>query len=1046
MLYNEYNDETLVMLTLAGEQRAYEELVSKYERLVISAAFSVTKNTFIAEDAAQDAFVTAWIKLDMLRERSKYGSWVCRIAKNCAKNLLLRYQNYLDIDGIEGRVADEGCPETIYAESEEKGYLHRGVSNLPERVGLVIRLHYFEQLSVNEIAQRLGVAVGTVKSQLNQGRKQLRKELCAMNEEYNDTLVKRVMKKVEELKGWKSKNSKKGFDAVYKETLKEVEELPECEDKYHALADVLMRGYWWIQKEKNDELFSRIKEAAELGKNEEVISFVCRRESDKFYGSHKKDFIINTQIPYLEKKGYKKALGHEWITLAKQAFVSAGKDEGLEYCKKGLSYLTADDLYYTFGIMLLERNKRYTEEYKDKNIKKYALCVNTSEFSFEGENLRRSEHYFDSIDGLYSVDREIDNILINASSCDGYFLFPELSVGESVTASDGEKYTFLSDNERVVTPAGVFEGCQKWSAKRRKRPFVTYYKEGVGIVKQESCYDGVSEIRLLYTYDIKGGNGLIPLCVGNRWEYCAEFDESVILQNNEIRITYLDEKKVIFGQIYRLERLRYDENSWLDMVAKVRNDYFVDGKVCDVYYPIERAEALAVTPMQKAHTKAMASVARRILNTDPEFNPKSAKRGRWNFFERGRTERVDQKVYYDDEWRWGFELKCLDGTYQEYPILFNDIYGILSDCSDCLWNDEWIPGALLHEGYIKWEHYPVETEIRCSLVDEIKTDAGIFENCLRVAFDIKGLDETGISYRGGKKTFCFAEGVGIVRFEGESRDGVIKVLYELAAYEGKGKGYMPLEDGMMRYYEAKGLTDGFEASARYTYCLDSNDEIVIFGDRTGVRTWPAKYTDYSTIYGETVEDELWCDGKHEESRLRHSINNFHLLCHFLGRPSRYWAVPEKAVEWNKYRMEIIEGINSDGTIPTAWLGHYYATCFRSACALFGLGRREEGYEYLEKAFELYPKWAKIKEGEAMDVGRELIYGGIKVAKDKHYIILPDGTKEPFYYEYMFDEGNDLLVYGMTAKSGWEWFDSVRNEELFKEYIKRAKKMQEENKA
>ena len=98
MLYKDLNDETLVMLTLAGEQNAYEVLVTRYQSMAISAAASITHRAFMAEDAAQDAFVTAWMKLDTLKEPQKFGSWVCKIAKNCALNMLcphrfFRFQN-----------------------------------------------------------------------------------------------------------------------------------------------------------------------------------------------------------------------------------------------------------------------------------------------------------------------------------------------------------------------------------------------------------------------------------------------------------------------------------------------------------------------------------------------------------------------------------------------------------------------------------------------------------------------------------------------------------------------------------------------------------------------------------------------------------------------------------------------------------------------------------------------------------------------------------------------------------------------------------------
>ncbi len=70
------DDATLVLLTLAGDQDAYEALVRRYERAVRTSAFSITHREFLAEDAAQDAFITAWIKLNLLREPSKSGARV----------------------------------------------------------------------------------------------------------------------------------------------------------------------------------------------------------------------------------------------------------------------------------------------------------------------------------------------------------------------------------------------------------------------------------------------------------------------------------------------------------------------------------------------------------------------------------------------------------------------------------------------------------------------------------------------------------------------------------------------------------------------------------------------------------------------------------------------------------------------------------------------------------------------------------------------------------------------------------------------------------
>lgn len=75
----------------------------------------------------------------------------------------------------------------------------------------------------------------------------------------------------------------------------------------------------------------------------------------------------------------------------------------------------------------------------------------------------------------------------------------------------------------------------------------------------------------------------------------------------------------------------------------------------------------------------------------------------------------------------------------------------------------------------------------------------------------------------------------------------------------------------------------------------------------------------------------------------------------------------------------------------------------------------------------------------------MIYGGIKLIKGKEIIELPDGTREGIDYRYLFYPKDEDMYYGMTAKRGWEWFNSVREEEHFKTYIERAKALMESEK-
>lgn len=1051
MYYQNETDKTLVMLTLAGEQNAYEALVVRYQRAAVSSAMSVTKKHFMAEDAAQDAFVTAWMKLNTLQDAQKFGTWVCRIAKNCALNMMNRYRSFLPLDTVDNLsvIADHSQnPAELYASSEERNEVNKCIEKLPERVRQIIHMHYFEELSIVDIADKMRISEGTVKWQLHDGRKRIRKELCAMNEKYSDSLVERVMKKVEELKLWQVKNDKSGFEKVYKDVLRQVEELPECMEKNHFLADVLMRGWWWIPGKKNDALFARIADAAIEGKNEEVMTFIVAREDSNVYGSAKIEFMRDKQIPRLERAGFLKTLGREWFWLGYNCFRSGRPEEGRAAYDKAEEILSSCDLYHALVPYARKMEEILATSYKEIGANRYRLGASVEEYRYIDGSLSYWKYEGIGEGYMHSADVNIPHIFRNSSRCDGHF-FADILPGESYVGSDGTTLTYASDNETVDTPAGRFEGCQLWITKHYdgwsgKSVFMSYYKDGVGIVRHEHINDGVKDVRNLSSYNIKGGSGLLPFFEGNTWKYSSEYNPEAVKTELNFTVSFAEGDKVILSSWENTERLKYDENSWIDMIGQIRCEYHNDDEkdgreyICDVYPAIERAEALAETPMEKAHTKAAASVARRILSTDAVFNPDCSATGCWNFFAKNTVCRKKDSIRFLSNSRWSFEWKDNIDT-AGYPVLLNDIFGILQDAANCIWSDEWHVGVSSIIEYSSYDVDAIKTQITCEAGGTVVTKAGTFENCLKLSLDISGMTG-GLDYRGGKKVYYFSEGIGIVRTESEYCGGARTAVYELTAYQGIGEGYMPLEDGMMRRYDALDLTDGYVGAVEYTYVADDDGDIVIFEDRTGIRKVLPYITQYSSIQSEVIEDRLWEAGRHDESRLRHDVNNFHLLCHFFGRENRYLAAQEKAVAWNKYRLKIMEGLGDGEGVPDAWLGLYASTSFRTACALFGCGKKDEGYEWLEKAFEAYPKWDSIPEGAEMSVGDPLIYGDIKVIKGKTLAKLPDVTLEPISYEDLFGGTCNLMYYGMTAPQGWEWFNSVRNEERFKEYIERAKKM------
>lgn len=871
-----------------------------------------------------------------------------------------------------------------------------------------------------------------------------------MNETYYDTLVQRVMKKVEELKLWQLMNDKSGFEVVYKDVLRDVEELPESDNKYHALADVLMRGWWWLPGDKNDALFARIRDAAIKGKNDDVMEFIVTREDSKVWGSSKIEFIRDKQIPLLEKAGLVRTLAREWFWLGYQYFRDGQAENGWAAFDKVQSLLTPADRYYALTVYASDVEKKMEEGYRDKNKKRYLNNASADELHRIDGSLRywKQEQYGEG--WMNSLDRELPNLFHNISRCDGWIFDEAMAVGETKIGTDGTTLMFAADRETVETPCGVFDDCQLWITSL----FAEYsgycvnkvwYKSGVGIVKYERTVDDLTDVRLLKSYKIVSGKGMLPLAAGNTWEYADTYDHDFLISELVITVTHADDETVILASRDFAERFRYDENSWLDMIQQIRNEYWIyengEGKLGDVSVSLEKVEALAETPMEKAHTKAAVSVARRIIGGE---TPDSGYTGHWNFFSKNVVYPKNNRLNFTHNYRWSFELKNMGGMGEtDTPLLYNDIYGILQDAANCIWSDEWRIGAA---PTVEYDHYgdAVRTKITCEDGGSITTKAGTFENCLRLSMDIDGMKD-GWAYRGGRKVYYFAEGVGIVRTENEYCEGARTAVYELTSYAGTGDGFMPMADGLVRRYDALDLTDGFVGGVEYTYVADDDGNIVIFKDATGIRELPPPITQYGAIQGEVIEQQLWDEGNWKESHMKYAANNFHLILHLLARPSRNRNNAKRSIEINGFYMNIMELLGENGEVPPAWYSLYAWTALVKSAALFGDGKKEEGYASLDLAVNFCEKIFLLKAGDLLDTGNEELLGGVKYEYTKGVILLPDGSKEPVSYDYRMDFSVRTLVNCLTAPRGWEWFNPVREEERFKAYIERAKKLMDDKK-
>ena len=191
-------DAAVIDAVLAGEVDRYAELVNKYQAGALKLALSLVSNYDDANDASQEAFVSAYRALGRFRRGAKFSTWLYRIVVNECKDVYRRRARQPQVAAVVGTADPEGdgSPLTIEVEDSAAGpgdqlanrELSRRLGHAIEELGLKQRtafvLHHVEGLPLDEVAGVMRCRVGTVKSHLFRATAHLRSALAPwMNEE-----------------------------------------------------------------------------------------------------------------------------------------------------------------------------------------------------------------------------------------------------------------------------------------------------------------------------------------------------------------------------------------------------------------------------------------------------------------------------------------------------------------------------------------------------------------------------------------------------------------------------------------------------------------------------------------------------------------------------------------------------------------------------------------------------------------------------------------------------------------------------------------------
>ncbi|MGC9521142.1 MAG: RNA polymerase sigma factor [Anaerolineae bacterium] len=177
-----FDEEGLVQAAQRGNMDAFNELILYYQNQVYNLAYSIMHDPAAADDATQEAFISAYRALDSFRGGS-FRAWLLRIVRNACYDEFRRrkrrpkvsWEDFGDLEKeANPHLVDEGPrPEESIQQQELRGLLDRAIARLPEHQRMTLVLVDRLGLSYEEAAETMDVALGTVKSRLARARREM---------------------------------------------------------------------------------------------------------------------------------------------------------------------------------------------------------------------------------------------------------------------------------------------------------------------------------------------------------------------------------------------------------------------------------------------------------------------------------------------------------------------------------------------------------------------------------------------------------------------------------------------------------------------------------------------------------------------------------------------------------------------------------------------------------------------------------------------------------------------------------------------------------
>lgn len=178
MIFPPETDARLIKKALSGSQRAWVNLVTRYEERVYNYALRMTRNSNDAMDLMQDVFLTVFRSLPNYRGDSAFNTWLFRIIANRTTDFYRKQQRQPGMDSVDvDTLSATGGPMESFSHLQRNQAIKALLDQLPGEQRIVVELKFFQHFTFEEIAGQLGLSPNTIKSRLYAAMKKLKTAL-----------------------------------------------------------------------------------------------------------------------------------------------------------------------------------------------------------------------------------------------------------------------------------------------------------------------------------------------------------------------------------------------------------------------------------------------------------------------------------------------------------------------------------------------------------------------------------------------------------------------------------------------------------------------------------------------------------------------------------------------------------------------------------------------------------------------------------------------------------------------------------------------------